>query len=104
MTIRSKFSPALLAAWAKQTGCNPDDERVQHPDECGWPGDFAHFRAGWDAAMKAAALDIDDLALCEGCGEACVKSVENGAYPPRWCHGCYDLLIAQAVTRIKEMK
>ena len=46
----------LKKAWAEHIGVNERDERVIYADECGWPEDFRNFKAGWEAARKAAIL------------------------------------------------
>lgn len=48
----SKYPTELLEAWAIKTGCNINDERIQFPDECGWPLDFMYFEAGWNARFS----------------------------------------------------
>ena len=61
METTPNFSPALLAAWAEHTGCSLEDDRIQYPDECGWPNSFAHFRAGWDAGRDKVIAERDFL-------------------------------------------
>lgn len=51
-----KFPPELLRAWADRCGIDFADERVQFPDECGWPNDFMYFEAGWLARFSVIAL------------------------------------------------
>ncbi len=48
-----KFPPDLLRAWATHVGLEFEDERVQFPDECGWPDKFEYFLAGWTARINA---------------------------------------------------
>ena len=41
----------LAIAYARYLGLEPQDDRVQHANECGWPKDFMAFEAGWNAAF-----------------------------------------------------
>ena len=56
-----KFPSDLLQAWADHIGCNFEDERVQFPDECGWPKDFGFFIAGWNAQASIIEKELVEM-------------------------------------------
>lgn len=46
-----------------------------------------------EARAEAAERDIEELVICEECGEEDAKLEINNCYPPRYCHACQQKLV-----------
>jgi len=51
--------------------------------------------ANAEAKLAEAKDDIEELTICEDCGEEDAKLEVNNCWPPRYCHGCRHKLVTE---------
>jgi len=72
-----------------------DEVKVQLAEAMRQAASERQHAANAEAKLAEAKDDIEELTICEDCGEEDAKLEVNNCWPPRYCHGCRHKLVTE---------